>query len=308
MKVSVIIPTYNRANLIAETIESVLRQTLEDREVIVVDDGSTDKTAQEVEKFADRIIHVRQPNSGAAKARKTGIRMARGEYIAFLDSDDLWLPEKLELQYQAVVQSPLQGLNFTDVMWFTDSEVMIPSLRDKYQLHTGEVFEKLLFDNWIATSSVLVRKECLEEAGGFDEDPRVVYVEDWNLWIRLARRHQFGMVDKVLVKRRYHPNRLGLENPEKQFKAIFYNLEKLQKIFPELEEKAALFKQKYYQISFQRGYEDLSSFKSGQARNKFALAWRHKKNLKTLFFYLLTYLPKDILKLGKKSSRIAKIR
>lgn len=308
MTVSVVIPTYNRANLIVETIVSALGQSFSDREIIVVDDGSTDHTPEVLKPFEDQIIYIRQPNSGPAKARNTGIRMAKGKYIAFLDSDDLWLPEKLELQYQALEQNPQQGLVFTDVMWFSDGEVMVPSLRERYQLHTGEVFEKLLFDNWIATSSVLVKKECLEQVGGFDEDPRITFVEDWNLWIRLARHYQFGMVEKALVKRRYHPHRLGLTNPEKQFKAIFYNLGKLQKLHPELKEKADLFNQKYYQISFQRGFEDLNCLESEKARHKFALAWKHKKNLKALLFYLLTYLPKNFLRLGKKIIKIGKVR
>lgn len=306
VKVSVIIPTYNRADLISETITSALQQTLKDKEVVIVDDGSTDNTSEVVREFQDRVIYIRQPNSGPAKARNTGIRMAKGRLIAFLDSDDLWLPDKLELQYHAFQQNPNQGLIYTDVMWFSNGEIIVPTLREKYQFHTGEVFEKLLFDNWIATSSVLVRKDCLEEAGGFDEDPQIMFVEDWNLWIRLARRHPFGMVDRVLVKRRYHPHRLGLENPERQFKAIFYNLEKLQKLYPELRQKAGLFNQKYYQISFQRGFEDLAGLKPKKARHKFALAWKHKKNPQTLFFYLLTYLPKNILALIKKLFRATK--
>jgi glycosyltransferase involved in cell wall biosynthesis len=306
MKVSVIIPTYNRAHLIAETILSALEQSLADREIIVVDDGSTDETSEVLRTFEDKVIYIRQANSGPAKARNTGIRMARGKYIAFLDSDDIWLPEKLELQNHTLEHNSHQGLVFTDVMWFSNGQVMVPSLRDKYQLHTGDVFEKLLFDNWIATSSVLVKRECLEEVGGFDEDPQIMFVEDWNLWIRLAKRFKFGMVDRVLVKRRYHPNRLGLANPERQFKAIFYNLEKLQKIYPELRYKADLFSQKFYQISFQRGYEDMTSFKAGQAREKFVLALKHKRSPRAIFYYLLTYMPKVVLKFLRKLKRVAR--
>jgi glycosyltransferase involved in cell wall biosynthesis len=303
MKVSIIIPTYNRAHLIAETILSALEQSLADREIIVVDDGSTDETSEVLRTFEDKVIYIRQANSGPAKARNTGIRMARGKYIAFLDSDDIWLPEKLELQCQALQQNHSQGLVFTDVMWFSNGQVIVPSLREKYQLHTGNVFEKLLFDNWIATSSVVVKKECLEEVGGFDEDPQIMFVEDWNLWIRLAKKFPFGMVDKVLVKRRYHPNRLGLVNPERQFKAIFYNLEKLQRSYPELRNKVDLFGQKYYQISFQRGCEDLTSFKAGPAREKFIMALKHKKEPRAMFYYLLTFMPKTVLKFIKRLKR-----
>jgi glycosyltransferase involved in cell wall biosynthesis len=305
-KISVIIPTYNRAELLAETLLSALEQTLADREIIVVDDGSTDRTSEVAKTFQDRIIYLRQPNSGPAKARNAGIRLAKGKYIAFLDSDDLWLPEKLELQYRFLEQTASIGLVFTDVMWFSNGQVLLPSLRERYQLYSGQVFEKLLFDNWIATSSVLVRRECLEEVGGFDEDPQIMYVEDWNLWIRLARQYQFALVDKVLVKRRYHPHRLGLTNPEKQFKAILYNLEKLRRLYPELEEKSELFDQKYYQIGFQRGYEDLNVIQPKRARPKLALALKHKKNLKTIFYYLLTFMPAPLLKAGKSLVRIWK--
>ncbi len=305
-KISVVIPTYNRAELLAETILSALEQTWDDREIIVVDDGSTDRTSEAVKAFQDRIIYIRQPNSGPAKARNAGIRLAKGKYIAFLDSDDLWLPEKLELQCRLLEQDPSIGVVFTDVMWFSNGQVVISSLKERYQLHSGQIFERLLFDNWIATSSVLVRRECLEQVGGFDEDPQIMYVEDWNLWTRLARQYQFALVDKVLVKRRYHPHRLGLTNPERQFKAILYNLEKLRRLFPELKEKAELFDQKYYQISFQRGYEDLNVLQPKRARPKLALALKHKKDFKTVFYYLLTFMPAQFLKTGKSLVRILK--
>jgi hypothetical protein len=114
------------------------------------------------------------------------------------------------------------------------------------------------------------------------------------------------MVDKVLVKRRYHPNRLGLVNPERQFKAIFYNLEKLQKHYPELQHKADLFSQKFYQISFQRGYEDLASLKAGHAREKFVIALKHRREPRAVFYYLLTFMPQTVLKFLRKLKRVAK--
>src|SRR3990170_2838516 len=115
-KVSVIIPTYNREKYIVETLQSVFAQTFTDYEVIVIDDGSTDNTADVLRPYLDRIVYIRKPNGGQGSARNVGIKVAKGEYIAFLDSDDLWMPEKLELQVKYLDNNKDAGLVFTDYL------------------------------------------------------------------------------------------------------------------------------------------------------------------------------------------------
>jgi GT2 family glycosyltransferase len=171
--VSVVIPAYNAASWIAEAIESALDQSVPPREVIVVDDGSTDDTGRVADRFLPRVRVLRKPNGGPAAARNFGIAAASGTWIALLDADDRWLPQKLERQLA------LAG----------------PDVALVHTLETGETrlevperltFEDLWQSNWIANSSVLVRREIVLALGGFDEDPKLKSVEDYHFWLRLA--------------------------------------------------------------------------------------------------------------------------
>ena len=184
-KVSVIIPTYNRADMIGDALGSLIHQTSGDWEAIVVDDGSTDDTEAMVSRFADgRIRYVYQANKGLPGARNTGIRNATGEYIAFLDSDDLFLPDKLELQSQALDQSPDVGLVASG---YAEVDVHLNVLREvrNWHGHPQLGLTDWLQSNPFIVNAVLVRKTWLEKAGLFDET--MSYVEDWDVWLRLAQ-------------------------------------------------------------------------------------------------------------------------
>src|SRR5215471_9220074 len=145
--VSVVIPTYNRADYIGETIESVLQQTYSNIEIIVIDDGSTDNTAQVVERFESRVRYVRQENAERGASRNHGLRLAQGEFISFLDSDDLWMPSKAAAAVSLLQENPAIGLVCTDAVQIDGQGKEVQTLRARGR--SGDVTEKLLQDNFV---------------------------------------------------------------------------------------------------------------------------------------------------------------
>jgi glycosyltransferase involved in cell wall biosynthesis len=205
-KVSVIIPTYNRAYLVKRAIDSVTKQTFQDIEIIIVDDASTDNTENIIKTLNDkRILYIKhKERKGASAARNTGIENAQGEYIAFLDSDDEWLPQKLAKQLKVFNNSSRNlGLVYTACMEIEDSKqkrTIIPRCR-------GNVIENLLVSNCVGyIVTALVRKECFNETGLFDE--QLSCSEDWDMWIRIAQYYEVDFVNEILVC--IYPQRDGL--------------------------------------------------------------------------------------------------
>lgn len=197
--VSVIIPTHDRARLLARAMRSVLAQSYRDIELIVVDDASTDDTERLVANFDDpRVRYIRHDSKlGAAAARNTGIRAARGSFIAFQDSDDEWLLEKLEKQMRALAASgPEVDVAYCGFLRCNAGcATYVPG--DSVKVRRGDVLAQLLRGNFISTQTLLVRRECIEDAGMFDE--RLPRFQDWELAIRLAARTRFCPVDEPLV-------------------------------------------------------------------------------------------------------------
>jgi len=205
--VSVIIPTYNRAYLVGRAIRSVLNQTFQDFEIIVVDDGSTDNTEEVVKSFNDpRIRYIRhEQNRGGSAARNTGIRAARGEYIAFLDSDDEWLPQKLERQVNAFKSlDETTGLVYTGLRFVDHKGTLLWEQRPNL---SGYIFHKLLQRNVIGTaSSVMLRRDCLLSTGLFDET--LPSRQDLDLWIRIARQFKVFPIPEPLTVHYVHEQRI----------------------------------------------------------------------------------------------------
>lgn len=219
--VSVIIPTYNRGDLIAETIRSVLRQSYKNLEIIVVDDGSTDGTAGIVKGIDDpRVRYIYQDNAGLPAApRNRGIRESRGEYIAFLDSDDIWLRDKIERQVEVLDRNPQVGLVYCRFEFFGAGFPPGKTFPDR--AYSGYVFDRLARGNFVPTVSVLTRREALIKAGAFDEARRLRAFEDYELWIRIARSFDFHFIDEVLCRFRMHSqNILGTDNLKSHLGAI----------------------------------------------------------------------------------------
>jgi glycosyltransferase involved in cell wall biosynthesis len=227
-KVSVIIPTYNRAQFLSTAITSVLAQTFEDFEIVVVDDASDDNTRETVTAFTDgRIKYVRhETNKKIAAARNTGILHAAGLYIAFLDDDDRWLPEKLEKQVGLLDASPsVTGGVYTgfSVVERTSGkllETFCPAKR-------GNMYNDLLRKNCIRTAStVMLRKQCLGRAGLFDES--IAYGEEYDLWLRISKEFFFECIQEPLVVYSVHGS-----NTSRNFQAILRGKEaQLQKHLP----------------------------------------------------------------------------
>lgn len=197
--VSVVIPTYNRAKLIGKTLRSVLGQSYDNFEIIVVDDGSTDNTKDVVNKFKDeRIRYIRhEKNKGAPTARNTGIKAAKGEYIAFQDSDDEWLPQKLEKQMKAFENAPQKlGVVYTGLTKIVDdTKEYIPY--SWVAQKEGDIHKELLKGNFIATPSIVVRKECFEKVGMFDR--KLPRLQDYELALRLSKYYEFKFIDEPLL-------------------------------------------------------------------------------------------------------------
>jgi glycosyltransferase involved in cell wall biosynthesis len=215
-EVSVVIPTYNSATLLCEAVESVLEQTYQDFEIIVVDDGSTDNTRQMAEVFrGPKVKYIFQPNQGPPVARNTGIRASSGRLVAFLDADDIWLPFKLELQVKALENSPQAGLAYCDMFLYDmDQQAVIgaPFLqRCPRPPPRGEVFAELSHRFFGHPSTTIIRREVFDRVGFFDESLR--YCDDYDMLFRIASRFEFELVSAPLVAYRFHKGQLS-GNPE----------------------------------------------------------------------------------------------
>jgi glycosyltransferase involved in cell wall biosynthesis len=203
--VSVVIPTFNAERYVADAVSSALAQRSVSIEVIVVDDQSTDGTWAVLEQFGDAIQKVRQPKGGPYKARNLGARLARGAWLAFLDADDQWLPDKLTTQLAAA--DPNTSLIFTDCENFGSCHRVKPRQSDSTEFFEGEVFEPLLLGNFISMSSVLIRQSSFDRLGGFSEQH--TGVQDWDLWLRYAASGgRVKVVREALTRYRIHAGQM----------------------------------------------------------------------------------------------------
>jgi len=206
-KVSVIIPTHNRLPMLIEAIHSVLKQDFEDFELIVVDDGSTDGTAEEIRKFGGRVKLLQHPeNRGVSAARNKGILHAKGKYIAFLDSDDLWVKGKLKIQVTFLDENPHYPLCYTDEIWIRRGKRVNPMV--KHGKYSGWIFEKCLPLCIISPSSAMMRKTLFSKVGLFDEALPVC--EDYDFWLRISARFPLFFINKkMIIKRGGHSDQLS---------------------------------------------------------------------------------------------------
>lgn len=205
-RVSVIIPAYNAAAFVRDTLDSALAQTHADLEVIVVDDSSTDNTPQVLAEYGDRIRVHRQPNGGVASARNTGARIATGDWVAFLDADDVWLPRKVEAQIAAAGQCPWV---YTNRFNFGERGPLPEVQTDVTVMSEGDVFVPLLRrGNFITVSSVMIRKPLFEQLGGFYHQKGGC--EDWDMWLRVSgQSHPIRYVGEPLVGYRFTPTSMS---------------------------------------------------------------------------------------------------
>jgi glycosyltransferase involved in cell wall biosynthesis len=208
--VSVIIPTFNRSSLVPEAVDSVFKQTFTDFELIVVDDGSNDDTSEVLTPYKDRLVYCFQKNRGVSGARNLGIQMAQGRWIAFLDSDDLWLPRKLETQTRFVSQNPGALICQTEEIWLRHGRRVNP--QKKHQKFSGDVFAPSLRLCIVSPSAVMIRKDLFEQVGFFDEG--LPAGEDYDLWLRISARFPIFLINQpLIIKRGGHPDQLSRSTP-----------------------------------------------------------------------------------------------
>ena len=210
MKISVIIPTYNRADTILRTVESVIKQSYKPFEVIVVDDGSLDETSELLRPFENQIIIISQSNKGVSSARNSGIAAAQGEWIALLDSDDEWLPNNLEKQVAYFESNPDLQIFQSAEIWIRNGKRVNP--KQKHRKHSGWIFRECLPSCVVSPSAVMFTKKLWQEMDGFDETFPVC--EDYDLWLRIARNHPIGLNENVgLIKYGGHKDQLSMTYP-----------------------------------------------------------------------------------------------
>lgn len=325
-KISVIIPAHNAEKHVNEVIESVLAQSCPVYEIIVVDDGSTDNTREAIQKCFERQGHkdartqkrshaietqghqdtrthlkcIHQKNKGPAAARNRGIKESSGEYIAFLDADDLWRPDKLQKQMQ-ILEDSEYGMVYSDMSHKNGDMLVNRSyLKEREYRHmlSGDIYRDLLWENFIFTPTVIVKKEILDETGGFDESLRIC--EDYKMWLKIAKRHKIGFVDEPLVIRR----RFGANVTDNRLLYAQSRMKLLKELLDENRDNAAHRKIIERQLSglyFDLGYWFWKDNNFSEARECFSRSiWSGNRALKSIAYYMaceaknrFRYLPKQ---------------
>ena len=195
--ISVIIPTYNRAHLLPRALDSILSQSCLPNEIIVVDDGSTDDTSVLMTSVYPEIVFIQQSNTGVSCTRNVGIKRASGDWIAFLDSDDEWFPEKLEVQMNALYKNPELKICHTNEIWIRNGTRVNP--KKKHEKFGGWIFQKCLPLCCISPSSVIIHKSIFDEVGLFDGS--LLVCEDYDLWLRITARNPVLYIEKPLLRK-----------------------------------------------------------------------------------------------------------
>jgi len=291
--VAVVIPSYNCAHYLAEAVDSVLAQTYRDFEVIVIDDGSTDNTAEVAARFGSRIRCIHQENRGLPAARNRGIRESQSPYIAFLDADDAWFPEKLAEQIPAFSADPEVGLVYSDLQVLYDDGQLAPSFLGTRPLAaSGYVFDRILRSGFIIPSSVVVRRAAIDNVGLFDESMRSH--EDVELWSRICHRWKVQLVSKPLVTRR---QRVGSLTGNEDMRSL-YGLKFYQKVLqiPGLEPEHQRFVRYCLAACCQdRGRFCLSEGRIAECRETLLESLKYNwRNMRAILGLVLSYLPRGV--------------
>ncbi len=276
MKISVIIPVFNRPQMVQRALRSVLEQTEPPLEIIVIDDGSTDETPSVLNTFVPQVQIIRQPNKGVSAARNAGILQARGDWIALLDSDDQWLPNKLQLAREFVTAHPQIRIFQTEEIWIRHGKRVNP--RKKHQKHGGWIFKQSLPLCIVSPSAVVIHKSVFETVGLFDETFPVC--EDYDLWLRVSRFFEIGLDTRPgIIKYGGHDDQLSkkywgmdlyrvkaiekhvndstlplelklaaLEELLKKLNILIQGARKRHKHYPQLEEKFQFYQEQFEQL------------------------------------------------------------
>lgn len=304
MKISAVIPTYNSARFIRAAISSIQAQTSAIDEIIIIDDGSTDETEQVVASLSGNIIYHKQSNQGPSVARNTGIELATGDWIAFLDADDQWTPEKIAWQKQTLSQYPELHLIAGDMAEIdNDDKLLTESVLAKHQLletfqtlagqPVPKALARLVEKNFIPTGTVLVKRETVIQAGLFN--PAIRFGEDLELWAKIAANHPISCLPQILMLRRQHGN-----NATQASKRMLIDLTKVMdsirryaqpQLLAQGIEPAHLVAQAYWTL----GYWCLNNGERIDAAHAFTNSLKQQFKLNSLAFLLSCYLPNPLL-------------
>lgn len=305
--VSVIIPTYNSGKFVTRAVQSVLEQSYPHHEVIVIDDGSTDATKDVLHEFDGHITYLYQQNSGPSAARNAGIKVARGEYICFLDADDLWTPNRLEVQLAFMEDHRDIGLVFSDFEEFDADETFRKSfLAEKMfrpdivsQIPIREAFTKLVIENFIPTSTVMVRRECFQKAGLFDE--RFLLRHDRDEWLRISAYFGIACLPKILCKKRKHDSNISRDR-EGTIRFLIKVFEKNRFLFPDLA-PTAVWKKQLAKSYLGLGYHLLYKNEKKEARQVAFHSLRHVATMGAFRLILLTFMGFPIIQFLRRIKR-----
>ena len=291
--VSIIIPTYNRAAIVTNAIKSVLEQTYQNFEILVVDDGSIDATQSTLAKIKDkRVKLISASHGGAAAARNIGLKTAQGEYIGFCDSDDLWIASKLELQINYFKQNPDVDLVFGDVVSLRGKKIETASYFGERKPHAGHVFNQLLQYNFIPNVSVLVRKSCLDQIGYFNEELKTS--EDYELWLRFCLHYKVSYISEMVVQVLRHDGNITMDD-QTTYSNHLSVLDLMAKKFGTLISKSAL--QKAYGRTYRNlTYSHILNRRWSQARTTIVQSFKHDSfSIATWRYLFVLGLPINLL-------------
>jgi glycosyltransferase involved in cell wall biosynthesis len=286
--VTIIIPTFNRAYILPRAIESILNQTMKDWELLIIDDGSTDNTEKLIVTFQEKsknIIYIKQPfNKGVTAARNVALSRARGIYIAFLDSDDVWMPEKLQKQTAILDSKPEVGLVYTGAIFVNDRT---GEKRIKHTTVEGDIHAQEIIDNPIGSPSrVILRKEVFSTVGLFDE--QFSNLEDWEMWIRITRKYSVAAINKPLINYTESDDSMSI-NPQK----LIEGYKKLWDKYPVETSTPVVRSAHYLRLGHRLCY--YGSSKEGRFYIKKAL--QIKPSIKNMGMYIVSLLPLKIYQL-----------
>ena len=236
-KVSIIIPAYNAEEYIADTLQSVFEQTYRNYEVIAVDDGSQDGTLRVLQRYAPEVKVFSKPNGGPASARNVAIQHSDGEFIAFLDSDDLWFPNKLEEQVRFLMENPAIGLAYSEALMVGGN-----SVERKIGFTETPTFCKLLYGDFIPNSTVIIRRASIEKVGLLDESRELIAAEDYEYWLRIAKHFPIAGISHPLAYYRVRGGSLMGDGRdiEKGLKLALTVLGRMEGRYPEMWEECGI--------------------------------------------------------------------
>lgn len=300
--VSVIIPTYNNSDFIVDTINSVLVQDYNNIEIIIINDGSTDDTHKVLLPYMSDIVYVEQKNKGPSVARNNGIKRAKGDFIAFIDSDDMWMSDKLNRQVEVFHLNPNAAIVYSKVAEYKDDYPNNIRVRP-INIESGKIFEKILLSSIIPLSSVMIKKVIFDDIGLFDED--LMTAEDTNLWLRVSMVYTIVGIDEVLVKKRKHSRNIS-DMHDSIPVGTLDNLNKIVNIYPELRPgKYKPMKNAYLLRGTQliRDYFYYGNYRQCRI-NSIKLLRKGIVNFDILLYYTISLLPSSIINFIIKFKRL----